>query len=113
VFDKWSLAPNGRKMLGLLFMAGGIILLLTIPRHSLHHEVGFVGIFAGSAIMSLGTYRFWPAVLFTCAVLLGLGQQTWGLPALAVMVLGAVVNVYGWWKDRQAKALAERQTHRP
>lgn len=89
------------------------MLLISSTRHSLPYDLGLAAIFVGFTIRSIGVYSIVAALLFVVAVLLSLGPKIWETPSVTVTILAFAVAIYSWWKARQAKILAKRQTHRP
>ena len=102
-----------RNFFRLLFVAGGMMLVISCTRHTLPYDLGLAAVFVGFTVRSISIYSMVAALLFVVAVLLSLGPKTWQAHSITVTMLALAVAIYGWWKARQAKILAERQTHRP
>ena len=112
VFKKPPLLFGVRDFFRLLFVAGGIVLLVSFTRHSLPYNLGLAAIFVGFVTRLISIYSLVAALLFIVAVLLSLGPNMWETPSITITVLAFITAIYGWWKERQAKAFAKRQTHR-
>ncbi len=108
MFSKSTLAEKVRFYLGLALIVPGLYLQIFSPLHSQHHDFAYVFIFAGFAFWQFGTYLFVPLVLFAIAAMLTLIPQINYTVSYALMVLGAALNIWGWWRKRQAKIVQKK-----
>jgi len=87
-------------------MAGGLIIQVFWPRHSLQHGISLGLVLAGSVLWPSGKYLYIPVLLFVFAVLLGLGRNGLQSPSLILLVLAAIIGLYGWWENKKSKRSA-------
>ena len=106
--DKPARAFSGKNALGLLFMAGGLILQAFWPRHTLQYGISFGLVLTGIVLWPSGKYLFFPTLLSLFAVLLSLGKNGVQTPSFVCMALAATIGLYGWWEYRKGKASKKR-----
>ena len=102
--------------LGVVCFAIGMMILVLTPEKSFMHSMGIDVLGFGAVCRSLRSYTLIPCVLLLIASIL---SAVFGYPGslritiLSLSAIGGAMLVHGWWKEKQAKTVAERQTHRP
>ena len=102
--DKPVRAFGSRNALALLFMAGGLILQVFWPRHSLQYGLSFGLALVGFALWPAGKYVYLSALLLLFAVLLSLGKNGLQTPSIIAMALAAIIGFYCWRENKNGKA---------
>ena len=112
-----SPAPStGWDALSAICLAISMTLFMLTPGNSLLHDLGIVTLGIGAVCRSLKSYALLPCLLLLAGSLVGAatGYRLSARPLMLSLSGGAALWLaYGWWKERQAKALAKRQTYRP
>ena len=103
------------KTLAMLLLACSLWLVTFSPKNSLFDRLGVAVGAMSCVLLSWKNYLLVPTLLMLIGALLGaiygyLG--TFHVPILILAALAVITASYGWWKDRQAKLIAKRQTHR-
>lgn len=112
MFPKSSSKYNIKFFLGLILIIPGLCLQIFSPRHSLYNDLADVFIFAGFALWQFGTYLFAPLLLFIASAILGLipqiSHQVSHTVTLVAIVLAVAIGLWGWWRERQTRAMQKK-----
>lgn len=101
------------KPLGILLLLISMVLLDFTRTGSLPHRLGIVALSLSVILLPRKRYMLVPCLLLLTMSILGVMFGYIGplrIPIITMAAFAVAMAAYGWWRDRQAKAIAKRQT---